>query len=198
MTEINRDLGIYKSVPVTYFEPGHTFTSADAFHHQIEQGMREKKMVEDFQDFQGIVSKKGKSLLMEASDFLEVPKGVSSTKFAQSKPKLKDVLIVNFKKGTFGRNRRILRSQISCKRNIRISILMFLLQKFCDLENINFCRRIEPRGVCTEKRDNIVQKLCPHMKENRREFWEKLHVDANSRDLVKEQDPSEDVVEDKV
>ena len=33
--------------------------SADAFHHQVEQGMREQKKVEDFQDFQDIINKKG-------------------------------------------------------------------------------------------------------------------------------------------
>ena len=27
-----------------YFEPGHTFMSADSFHHKVEQGMKKKKL----------------------------------------------------------------------------------------------------------------------------------------------------------
>ena len=40
-----------KTITLKYFEPGHTFMSADSFHHQVEQGMRQQKRVEDFQDF---------------------------------------------------------------------------------------------------------------------------------------------------
>ena len=44
-----------------YFEPGHTFMSADNFHHQVERRMRQKKNVEDFQDFVDVVSTCGHS-----------------------------------------------------------------------------------------------------------------------------------------
>ena len=41
---------IMNKIVIKYFEPGHTFMSADSFHHKIEQGMKKKKQVEDFQD----------------------------------------------------------------------------------------------------------------------------------------------------
>ena len=41
---------------IKYFEPGHTFMPADNFHHVIEQGMRKKQRIEDFQDFADLVS----------------------------------------------------------------------------------------------------------------------------------------------
>ena len=42
-------------ITLKYFEPGHTFMSADSFHHQVEQKMQKKKRLEDFQDFVDIV-----------------------------------------------------------------------------------------------------------------------------------------------
>ena len=85
---------------INLFEHGHTFMLADAFRHQVEQGMQEQKKVEDFQDFQDIINKKGKSVLMKVEDFLDIPKGVSSERFALSKTKLKDALMVKFVRGT--------------------------------------------------------------------------------------------------
>ena len=183
-TEVNRNIGVVYSVTIKYFEPGHTFMSADVFHHQIGQGMREKKRVEDFQDFQDIVTKKGKSLLMEVGDFLDIPKGISSAKFAQLKPNLNEVFVIKFERGTRDMFWKEEYQQENFKR------AQFLQNKY-QKENIEFASRVKPRGVRTDKKHNIIEKLCPHMKENRREFWEKLDEDENSPDLVKERDPSE-------
>ena len=58
--------------------------------------MRQKKRVEDFQDFVDIVEKCGKSLVMRFSDFLQFPKGVSQGNYVSNKPKLENVQIVKF------------------------------------------------------------------------------------------------------
>ena len=42
VNEVNRTNGTTNEVTIKYFEPGHTFISADNFHHVIEQGMRIK------------------------------------------------------------------------------------------------------------------------------------------------------------
>ena len=42
VNEVNRTNGTTNKVTIKYFEPGHTFMSADNFHHVIEQGMRIK------------------------------------------------------------------------------------------------------------------------------------------------------------
>ena len=56
----SRSEGRYaSSVTLKYSEPGHTFMSHDNFHHQVEQRMRQKKNVEDFQDFVDVVSSCG-------------------------------------------------------------------------------------------------------------------------------------------
>ena len=98
--EVNREYGTVDSVIIKYFQPGHTFMSADSFHHKIEQSMCQKKRVEDFQDFQDIVDEKVIALPMHVHDFIDIPHGVSAGKFADSKPKMKDIMIFKFKRGS--------------------------------------------------------------------------------------------------
>ena len=64
-------------VTFKYFEPGHTFMSTGSFDHVIEQGMRKKQRIEDFQDFVDLVDFSGKALVMEHDDLLQIPRGVS-------------------------------------------------------------------------------------------------------------------------
>lgn len=46
-----------EQLEIKYFEPGHTFMSADAFHHQVEKSLKQKKKVLDFEDFVDCVKK---------------------------------------------------------------------------------------------------------------------------------------------
>ena len=69
--EVNTKDASVQTITLKYFEPGHTFMSPDSFHHKVEQCMRQKKRVEDFQDFVGIIQKCGKSLVMRFSDFFQ-------------------------------------------------------------------------------------------------------------------------------
>ena len=89
-----------ETVTLKYFEPGHTFMSADSFHHKVEQAMKQKKRVEDFQDFVNVVEKCGKSLQMKCNDFYNYPKGVSQAKYASKKPKLENVQVAKFSRGS--------------------------------------------------------------------------------------------------
>ena len=88
------------TIILKYFEPGHTFMSADSFHHKVELAMRQKKRVEDFQDFVDIVNNCGRALVMSFDYFFEFPKSVSQAKYAQNKPKLQDVRVVKFVRGS--------------------------------------------------------------------------------------------------
>lgn len=100
VNEVNRNNGTVKEIVVKYFEPGHTFMSADIFHHLVEQNMRKQRRVEDFQDFVNLVDSCGKSLVMEYNSFFKFPRGVSQAKYASKKPKLEDVQVVMFKRGS--------------------------------------------------------------------------------------------------
>ena len=61
--EVNKRFENFESITLKYFEPGHTFMSADAFHHMIEQGIRKERRIENFYDFVDVVEKKGKALV---------------------------------------------------------------------------------------------------------------------------------------
>lgn len=44
------------TIVLKYFETGHTFMSADEFHHQVEHALKKKKKVYDFDDFADAVA----------------------------------------------------------------------------------------------------------------------------------------------
>ena len=76
--------------------------SADAFHHMIEQGMRKKRRIENFYGFIDVVEKKGKALVMKYDDdFLRIPHGVSQASYARAKPKLENVRVSYFQRGSY-------------------------------------------------------------------------------------------------
>ena len=49
--EVNSPDGNFLTIRCKYFEPGHTFMSADSFHHLIEQGLKNAGKVQNFSDF---------------------------------------------------------------------------------------------------------------------------------------------------
>ena len=100
LNEVNSEGGYASSVTLKYFEQGHTFMSADNFHHQVEQRMRQKKNVEDFQDFVDVVSSCGQSLVMKCNDFFDFPKGVSQASYTREKPKPEQVQVIKFERGS--------------------------------------------------------------------------------------------------
>lgn len=52
---VNSPLTSTETVTVKFFEPGHTFMSADSFHHRIEKSLNSVKKVYDFNDFKNAV-----------------------------------------------------------------------------------------------------------------------------------------------
>lgn len=51
-----------ESITINYFEAGHTFMSADSFHHNVEQSLKKKGKVYDFQDFASAVKEARKDV----------------------------------------------------------------------------------------------------------------------------------------
>ena len=98
--EVNSENSSFKTISLKYFEPSHTFMSADSFHQQVKQRMFQSKTVEDFQDFVKNVDSCGKSLLMNFNVFFEIPKRIIQAKYTCNKPKLEDVQVVNFVRGS--------------------------------------------------------------------------------------------------
>lgn len=62
-----------KEIYLKYFEPGHTFMSADNFHHQVELALQRDPKVYDFKDFVNVVAKANnkKVNVLTPQDFFE-------------------------------------------------------------------------------------------------------------------------------
>ena len=124
---------------------------------------------------------------MKFNDFYEYPKGVSQGAFASKKPKLENVQVVKFVRGS---------AKMFWKGNhsdFEFESALFLQKKY--EKNIGknlFTQCKENRGVKTSKKENIIKVLCPHMKERSRQFWYDLHINESSPDLISERDASED------
>ena len=189
VTEVNRTTGPL-SVTIKYLEPGHTFMSADSFHHQIELCMKKRNRVDDFADFKHVIDSKGVALEATYDDFYKIPRGVSSGKFAEGKPKMADIQVVKFVKGS-----KLIYWKKSFDDVFRSAV--FLQRKISKLiDNSDyFDSHDEPRGVHPEKIDDIILKLCPFMEANRRKFWIQLKA-ADVEDLCLVRGFDEDALED--
>ena len=156
--------------------------SADAFHAQVEKGMRKKKNVCDLDDFIKIVDSKGSAIEMTYLDFYQFENGASSAKFTD-KPKLRTVCSCMFKK----RSSKIFwktsfddpeyRSGEFLKKKVAASLL----------RGVPTPAQGGPRGISVSKKQDIIDKLCPLMPSNRSSFWHNLHTDENVSDLIDNQ-----------
>ncbi|XP_041358684.1 uncharacterized protein LOC121375341 [Gigantopelta aegis] len=148
-------------VRIKYLEKGHTFMSADSFHARIEMGLRAKRNVYDFDDFCEVVSKFGKALPMEHTDFYKYKNESSSAAFTK-KPHLNNVQEVMFKRGS---------SNIFWKGSLADDTYQdgaFLKKKVARaiLGGLEIRPLEVPRGITGAKKNDIVNKLCPFMPQN--------------------------------
>ena len=81
-----------EQLTLRYFEKGHSF------HHQIEENIRRKKKLYDFNDYVECVEKGGMSIEMKSEDFLDISSGKSSGKDVRC-PRIADISEIVFKKG---------------------------------------------------------------------------------------------------
>lgn len=95
------------SIQINYFEPGHTFMSADSFHHQVEESLKRQKKTYDFTDFVAAVTKcnRGKVLVkkMSLNDFYLWQDLSSSVKLKKhpQRPYLADITEILVRKREF-------------------------------------------------------------------------------------------------
>lgn len=102
---INSNEVAAETIELKYFEPGHTFMSADHFHHCVENSMKRKKNVYDFPDFvQCVKDSKSKVEVkqMEITHFYDWEDWSSLHKLKQSEPRayLKDMYKIKFQRGS--------------------------------------------------------------------------------------------------
>lgn len=180
---VNSENNCLKSVIFKYFEPGHTFMSADSIHANIEKQFRLVENIEDFGDYMNCIEKSSKQIRlieMTFDDFLNWPDDSNRYALHKSKVKLESIVSVKFARGS---------TELHYKKDHDDE----------SFSSINFRRKNSiidlpssksgPRGIPLSKKDNIVNKLCPlFKKKNRCTFWEEIAINDNSVDLTENYD----------
>jgi len=73
---VNSDDICVQEIILNYFQAGHTFMSADSFHHQVELSLKRQKKTYDFEDFAKAVGAANKGNVnlkkMIYSDFFQL------------------------------------------------------------------------------------------------------------------------------
>ena len=87
------------SVTLKFFEKGHTFMSADSFHHSVEEEIRQQKKLYDFHGFVRYVSRRGTAVEMKPCDFIDYKKEKGTTN-DMVLPLLANVTVLQFRKNS--------------------------------------------------------------------------------------------------
>jgi len=156
---VNSEKICANEINLNYFEPGHTFMSADHFHHQVELSLKHQKKTYDFDDFAIAIGNANKSKVvvkkMEHSDFFLWKDYKAQQKLTKSTNRilLKDVVSVQVKRWKF-----ILYTKSDYDEEY--SELDFLRKNVMKINGMPHPISLtKPRGILQEKRDRILQNL---------------------------------------
>lgn len=168
-----------KSLTLKYFEPGHTFMSADSFHHQVEKSLKQMKKVYDFEDYKHAVQKANSAkvnvLEMKINNFFNWEDKSSQYKLSRINPRpyLSDMVEVNFENGKHTLSYK-------CKFDEQeATVLNFLVAKHQKngLEKPK-CKTVY-RGISQNRKDTLINRLQGIIPINRMNFWKNLPVSEN-------------------
>ena len=180
---INSPETITDVIRLKYFEPGHTFMSADSFHHQVEKSLQARDKVYDFNDYVSCVqsSNSGKVTTkpMQAQDFSDWPDCSSTYKLNRQVPRplLSDMVFVEARRG---HNILVYRTDFDGPD----IVLNFLNARAAKSGIAKPVCRTTPRGIPLNKKNDILVKLGPLMPQNRQQFWQNIPTSADVSDLV--------------
>ncbi|KAL7388555.1 hypothetical protein ABVT39_016167 [Epinephelus coioides] len=174
VTLVNSDTTSREDITLKFFERGHTFMSADNFHHGVGQQMRNRGgVVYDFEDFVSVVassnSRKVDVVQLENANVLDWRNGHSTTKVKKAQaPKLGEMAEIQVRHGS----KSLFFKQSHTETNF--TELDILLKRF----ELKVPTLLQPqdRGVGEAKKRDIIHNLCPLMPPNRRVFWSSLSV----------------------
>ncbi|CAG9763025.1 unnamed protein product [Ceutorhynchus assimilis] len=171
---INSSLLNLQTLDIKYFQSGHTFMSSDSFHHQIELSLKKRKKVYDFQDFLDCVkssnSKKVNLKEVKLDGFYTFTDYTSqqTLKKIVPRPYLSDMVFVRFNKGE---------KHLQYKTSFHGDFidLKFLMAKYYKCSTLpGPAVKEKERGITSERKNNIINKLADIIPENRMAFWRNL------------------------
>lgn len=157
-----------------YFEPGHTFMSADFFHHQVEQSLKTMKKVYDFENFKIAVQKANSQNVsvenMNFQDFYQWPTYHSYSKISKAEPRpyIADIVYVRAERGS-----KVLKYKTDLSSNDEL-VMDFLQVKYMRRDIPLPSTKSGNRGILRSRKQNIIDKLGRLMGEENLEFWKNL------------------------
>lgn len=163
-------------IDIHFFEVGHTFMSADSFHHMVERSMNEKKNLYDFKDFTDCVeatSKNVKLINMKPDLFYNWKDLKSQAKLNKmdSKPYLSKMTQIRVEKGKYTFKYRTTYNEEDPY--IDIDFLQYYVEKkgFPEFKKVeNYV------GIDESKKNKILKSLLTLMPSSRKSFWINLPV----------------------
>lgn len=179
---VNSSRVCVENLEVKYFEPGHTFKSADAFHHQVELALKRKKKVYDFEDFGNVVQSSNSGrvnvIKMDLDNFYNFMDYTSKYKLQKLAPRvyLRDIVALSFKRG-----QKYFQYKTKFSESFQ-DISSILNQKYIKGPFTDPVVKTQCRGITSERKHNLVTVLKSHIPENRMRFWEELPVNDNNID----------------
>lgn len=182
---INSDLISAEEIELNYLERGHTFMSADSFHHQVEMSMKRMQKVYDYNDYSKAVQEAncGKVQVknMKPSDFFDWQDHSSTYRINKINPRpyLKTMMQILFCRDSLSLH---FRDNFSSPLQ-EVKFLKTSVEKTGSFKEPQ--AKQDYRGVSQEKKTSIIKNLVGLMPKNRREFWLNLPV-AAVPDLIAE------------
>lgn len=175
---INTDeIGINK-LHVKYFEPGHSFMSADSFHHQVELSLKRQKKTYDFNDFtQAVKTANNGKVVVECVSISQIADwknccSITKINKLEPRPYLRNISEIIFKKGS------LLISYRTFENDKFLTNIDLLQEKHKKKFNLmKPILRNLPCGISEEKKKSIIQNLGPLMPNTRLAFWENIETD---------------------
>lgn len=186
---VNSDLIEARSITIKYLEPGHTFNSADSFHHQVELSLQKMKNVCDFTDFVDAVQRSNSRLntvkVMDTGDFYKYCDFHSEQKMRALKDReyVKNFTVVKVVRGEYNLYYKISHTEEEFTSLNFLQLKILKHKAFPEPE-----KRKSPRGVASSRKEKIVKDLAPLMLPSKRPFWRHLPTNEVSANLSKELD----------
>lgn len=177
---INSNLIAAETITLKYFEPGHTFMSADSYHHRVEQSMQKKGKVYDFNDFVDAVKnaqKPSEVKVMAVSDFYEYADLSSQHRLRKLTPRvyLRNIVVIVARRGLYTLDFKTDNNQDVDE------TLDFIQIKYIKSNHLpEVKQRSVLRGVKESTKNDIKEKLLHLMPKNRRQFWLDLPLSSGT------------------
>lgn len=169
-----------QKVSLKYFEPGHTYMSADSFHAAVERSIKRcpEGKVLDFNEYVNVVesSCSGATVLkMNGSDFYKLKLKIPQSRLNKMKPRpfLKDMVNVWFERGSYSFSYNYVFEDENNIELLSKREISDFVNKGRDIFQMMESSCIE-KGMHKDAKTHIVKHLCPLFPETNALFWKNL------------------------